>query len=405
MSENTVRAAIEGAARESYGRLLAFLAARSGGDVAGAEDALSEAFLAALRQWPAQGVPVKPEAWLLATARRRLIDMQRRGRVRLAAEDEVRHALELAETMSARDEDFPDERLKLLFVCAHPAIDAAARTPLMLQIVLGVDAGRIAAAFLVTPVAMGQRLVRAKAKIRAAGIPFTIPGRTSFAERVGFVLDAVYAAYTAGWETAAEGGLAAEAISLARLLSRLMPEEPEVLGLQALVLHCEARRAARRDAAGRFVPLPEQDPRRWNRALIHQAETALATAARFRVLGRFQLEAAIQSAHAWRGAEIDWEAIALLYEALVRVSPSLGARIGRAVALGRARGPEVGLGALDELPSGALEAHQPYWAARADLLAESSRPEEARVAYGRAMELCEDGATSEFLAARRARLG
>jgi RNA polymerase sigma-70 factor (ECF subfamily) len=169
VSDSAAHAAIEVAARESYARLLAFLAARSGGDVAGAEDALGEAFLAALRQWPGEGVPLKPEAWLLATARRRLIDMQRRGRVRFAAEDEVRRALEVAERIGEAHEAFPDERLTLLFVCAHPAIDVAARTPLMLQTVLGLDAARIAAAFLVAPAAMSQRLVRAKTKIRAAG--------------------------------------------------------------------------------------------------------------------------------------------------------------------------------------------------------------------------------------------
>lgn len=405
VSETAAHAAIEGAVRESYGRLLAFLAARSGGDVSGAEDALGEAFLAALRQWPSEGVPLKPEAWLLAAARRRLIDMQRRGRVRLAAEDDVRRALDLAQSIGERDEAFPDERLKLLFVCAHPAIDAAARTPLMLQVVLGLDAVRIAGAFLVAPAAMSQRLVRAKTKIRAAGIAFLVPGRDALAERLGFVLDAIYAAYTAGWEIATEGGLATEAIWLARVLVRLMPNEPEAMGLLALVLHCESRRAARRDDEGRFVPLPEQDAQRWDLAMIHEAETALATAARFRSAGRFQLEAAIQSAHARGGEGANWEAIALLYEALVRVSPAWGARIGRAVALGRARGAMIGLAALDELPEEALEAYQPYWAARADLLTELARRDEARTAYARAIALSGDEATREFLRARAARLG
>jgi RNA polymerase sigma-70 factor (ECF subfamily) len=251
---------------------------------------------------------------------------------------------------------------------------------------------------------MSQRLVRAKTKIRAAGIPFLVPDRDALAERLGFVLDAIYAAYTTGWETATEGGLAAEAISLARVLARLLPNEPEAMGLLALVLHCESRRAARRDEEGRFVPLPEQDARRWDRAMIHEAEAALATAARFRSAGRFQLEAAIQSAHARRGEGANWEAIALLYEALVRVSPSWGARIGRAVALGRARGAIVGLAALDELPGQALAEHQPYWAARAELLTELARRGEARTAYARAITLSGDEATRDFLRARSARL-
>lgn len=402
MSGSVAHAAIEGAARESYGRLLAFLAARSGGDVAGAEDALGEAFLAALRQWPVEGVPDKPEAWLLAAARRRLIDMQRRGRVRIAAEDDVRHAIEVARTATEREAAFPDDRLKLLFVCAHPAIDEGARTPLMLQTVLGVDAARIAGAFLVAPAAMSQRLVRAKTKIRAAGIPFVVPGPEVLTERLRFVLDAVYAAYALGWDAGDERGLAKEAIALARLLTRLMPEEPEALGLLALVLHCESRRGAARGPAGEFISLPEQDPGRWDRALIHEAERSLALAARRGAAGRFQLEAAIQSVHARRlqGADIRWESIALLYEALVQVSPALGARIGRAIALGRARGATVGLAALDELPAEALRGHQPYWAARADLLAEAGDAEAARAAYRRAIELTEEPSARRFLEER-----
>ncbi len=402
---------IESAARESYAQLLSFVAARAGDDVAGAEDALGEAFLAALRQWPGNGVPAQPEAWLLATARRRLVDAQRRGQVRHAAVNDLTHAFAAAQAVVDAGQDFPDERLGLLFVCAHPAIDPAARTPLMLQTVLGVEAARIASAFLTSPASMSQRLVRAKAKIRAAGIPFAVPPREDWPERVAFVLDAIYAAYTTGWDEAladapGAGGLATEALWLAQVLVHLLPDEPEALGLLALLLHCQARRPARIDAARRYVPLTEQDTALWDRALVTQAEAALGQAARHGVPGRFQLEAAIQSVHAQRAhtGETNWEAIALLYEALVRHTPALGAQIGRTVALARARGADVGLAALDALPAAALQNHQPYWAARAALLAELHRTNEARTAYTLALGLSEDRAQREFLNQRMVEL-
>jgi RNA polymerase sigma-70 factor (ECF subfamily) len=407
MDETAAHAAIEEAVRDSYGRLVAYLATRCGGDIAGAEDALGDALLAALRQWPLEGVPRKPEAWLLATGRRRLIDMQRRVRVRMQNENAVRRALLEAEVAVEADGDFPDERLRLLFVCAHPAIDPAARTPLMLQTVLGVSVERIASAFLASPLAMAQRLVRTKAKVRAAGIPFVVPGVGALPERLGFVLDAIYAAYSSGWQEFADGSLAREAIDLARMVARMLPDEAEARGLLSLLLHCEARRAARVDASGRYVPLPEQNSAQWNLDMIEEAETELRAAAQRGVMGRFQLEAAIQSVHIRRrfGGAIDWEAIALLYEALVRITPALGARIGRAVALGRARGAKAGLNALEELPFGTLVGHQPFWAARAELLAESGRTDEARDAYNRAIGLSESGAGQDYLVERRERLG
>jgi RNA polymerase sigma-70 factor (ECF subfamily) len=298
------RRAVEQAACDSYGRLLAFLGARWR-DVAAAEDALADAFHAALERWPRDGLPDKPEAWLLTTARHRLIDGARHARVQaeaapdlLAAADE---AQELAEEEGAV---FPDERLKLLFVCAHPAIDAAARTPLMLQTVLGLDAARIASAFLVKPAAMGQRLSRAKAKIRDARIAFELPREDELAPRLEAVLEAIYAAYGSGWDDVAGAdarrkGLAEEALQLGRLLQQLLPEQPEAQGLLALMLHCEARREARR-SGGAYVPLSGQDVRLWSQPLLREAEEVLAAAERAGRLGRFQLEAAIQSVHARR---------------------------------------------------------------------------------------------------------
>lgn len=406
MDGSPATAAVETAARDSYGRLLTFLAARSG-DVAGAEDALGDAFLAALRQWPVEGIPQNPEAWLLSAAKRRWIDAVRRDQTRERSAPMIMRAMETAFDTAESGGEFPDERLKLLFVCAHPAIDPAARTPLMLQTVLGLEADRIAPAFLASPTAMGQRLVRAKAKIRDAGIPFEVPPPEQWPERLAYVLDAVYAAYNAGWEDTSDTGsgahgLAGEAVWLARVLVRLMPGEPETLGLLALMLHCEARRPARFDARGGYVPLTGQDTALWNRALISEAESFLQTAAARNTLGRFQIEAAIQSVHAQRArtGRIEWEIIALLYEALLHHTAALGARISRAIALAHARGPEIGLAALEELPTERLVNHQPYWSAKAHLLAELGRNREARDAYTKAIGLTEEPAVREFLLAR-----
>ncbi len=404
--------AAEAAARESYGRLVAYLSARSR-DVAAAEDALGEAFRAALETWPRDGPPAKPEAWLLAVARRQIIDGARHERVAADAAPFLRLAAERrqAGTAPGGEDDFPDERLKLLFVCAHPAIDAGARAPLMLQTVLGLDAARIASAFLISPTAMGQRLVRAKARIREAGIPFEVPDPGDLADRLGPVLDSVYAAYGAGWEDAAGvdprcRGLAAEAIWLARILVRLVPEEPEARGLLALLLHCEARRSARRSGDGSYVPLADQDTSLWSRPMIDEAEKELAAAAGHRAIGRFQLEAAIQSAHAMRAVtgRSDWPGIALLYEGLVRLAPGLGALVGRAAALANAQGPAVGLEALGTIEPRSIVNYQPYWAVRAHLLVRLGRTEAARECYSRAIGLCEDQAVREFLIRNRDRL-
>src|SRR5215510_8071860 len=250
MSESAVHDAIEAVARDSYGRLIAYIAARTG-DIADAQDALSDALVAALENWPTNGVPNKPEAWLLHVARNRLTDASRRKEVRQKSEEFLQQIAEEAQTVAKVHEYFPDERLKLLFVCAHPAIDPAARTPLMLQAVLGIDAARIASAFLVSPAAMSQRLVRAKSKIRDAGIAFEVPEMDELPNRLEAVLDAIYAAYGAGWEYAVGADphsthLAEEALWLARLVVGLLPDEPEAKGLLALLLHCEARRTARR---------------------------------------------------------------------------------------------------------------------------------------------------------------
>ncbi|HEY3065923.1 MAG TPA: DUF6596 domain-containing protein [Methylomirabilota bacterium] len=401
------RQAAELAARTSYGRLVAYLAA-SWRDVARAEDALGDALVAALETWPQSGVPEKPEAWLLSVARRRLIDGARHASVAAATTDALRIVVERAQEEASMDVQFPDERLKLLFVCAHPAIDEGIRTPLMLQTVLGLDAAAIASAFLVSPATMGQRLVRAKTKIRDAGIHFDLPEAHELPERVEAVLEAIYAVYGTSWDDVAGAdarrrGLAEEAIYLGRLVVGLLPDEPEAGGLLALMLHCEARRPARRDADGRYVPLTDQDVARWSTPLLKEAEQILHAASRPNRPGRFQLEAAIQSVHAARAAtgRTDWDAIALLYEGLLRCAPTIGAHVGHAAALAETRGAAAGLRALDAMPA-AVSAYQPYWALRAHLLRAVGRGDDARDAYGRAIGLTEDGAARAFLVAQAA---
>ncbi|RUY53597.1 RNA polymerase sigma factor [Mesorhizobium sp. M7A.F.Ca.CA.001.13.2.1] len=402
------RAAAETAARQSYGKLVAWLAARTR-DVAAAEDALADAFAAALERWPRTGVPKKPEAWLLAVARRRRVDAVRR---RLTSEAGREHLKLIAEEAEARmtDEDLPDERLRLMFACAHPAIESSVRSPLILQTVLGFDAATIASAFLVSPATMGQRLVRAKSRIRETGIPFRVPEQAELGERLDAVLEAIYAAFAEGWSdpagTETRGrNLATEGIWLGRLVASLLPEEPEALGLLSLMLFAESRRAARRSAAGDFVPLAEQDCLLWDRALIDEAEALLSHAAAKGILGRYQLEAAVQSAHAARRltGRTDWAAIREFYDALLSIAGSPVVAINRAVAIAEAEGAVAGLAALYVLGDDKrLDDYQPYWAARAGLLARLGQVPQACEAYDRAIGLERDPAVRRFLQEKRA---
>jgi predicted RNA polymerase sigma factor len=407
--QEDIHRTIERIARESYGRLVAYLSSRTR-DVAGAEDALSEALVAALTAWPRDGIPRSPEAWLLTTARHSLIDFIRHQQVVLAGEPTLLFLTENSTEASLKttsETRFPDERLKLLFVCAHPAIDPAMHTPLMLQTVLGLDAARIAGSFLVSPKTMGQRLVRAKTKIRDGGIRFEIPQDHELPQRLDAVLEAIYAAFGIGWDDMAGGDqrgrdLAEEAVWLARVLLQLS-DEAEVRGLLALMLHCEARRSARRGPKGQYVPLSEQDPRQWSLPLIEEAEQHLADAARRGRSGRFQLEAAIQSVHAERarGGLADWDAIVLFYEGLIRISPTLGTRTGYAAAIAEAQGPEAGLAVLDAIESDPVAGYQPYWAVRAHVLRRLAKSCESFEAYDRAIGLAEDPAVREFLLQKR----
>lgn len=398
------RRAAELAARHSYGRLVAYLTAQTR-DVMAAEDALGDAFLTALKTWPENGVPQNPEAWLLVSARHRLIDAARRTQV----QDKILANLKLngLESQTERSLDsvsFPDDRLKLLFVCAHPAIDPAIHTPLMLQTVLGLSAAQIASAFLVAPTTMSQRLVRAKAKIRDAGIAFELPDAKELPLRLAAVLEAIYAAYTNAWEIVNGGdpqhrGLAEEAVWLARLCVQLIPQEPEARGLLALMLYCESRRDARRTTDGAYVPLLQQDTQFWSQPMLDEAEHELAQAATFKQLGRFQLEAAIQSVHIQRAVtqQVNWDALVLLYEGLVQLSPTLGALVNQAAAIAEAQGFDQGLVRLTALPAEAVKNYQSYWALKAYLLKQLGCQSDAQRAYERAIGLTEDAAIREFL--------
>ena len=393
-------------ARESYGRLVAFLAKRTR-DVAAAEDALSEAFAAALVDWPRKGIPANPQAWLMAVAKRKAIDGSRRNQVSTASQD---HVLLLREELAAIEaNDIPDERLALMFACAHPAIDPNIRSPLILQAVLGIDATDIGSAFLVTPAAMGQRLARAKHKIKVAGIPFGVPGRAELGERLDAVLEAIYAAYTKGWNDPAnsENDLAEEAIWLGQLVVDLLPVEAEANGLLALMLFLQSRRNARRSATGKFVPLNEQAPELWDRRMMDEAERLLRGASAMETIGRYQLEAAIQSAHASRRftGVTDWKAIAGLYDALFKLTLSPVVAINRAVALAEIEGPEAGLAALPALAAHPeLVQFQSFHAVRAVLLKRCGRFVEAIAAYELAIGLEDSAAVQEFLMEKQGEL-
>lgn len=398
------RRAAELAARNSYGRLVAYLAAQTR-DVVAAEDALGDAFLSALKTWTESGVPKNPEAWLLVTARNRLIDAGRRSQVHDKVLNTFKfNELEFASEPSLESVTFPDDRLKLLFICAHPAIDSSIHTPLMLQTVLGLNAAQIASAFLVAPATMSQRLVRAKTKIRDAGIAFELPEEKDLPIRLAAVLEAIYAAYTNAWETVdgsdpRHRGLAEEAIWLARLCVQLMPTEPEARGLLALMLYCESRRDARRTSDGCYVPLLQQDTSLWSQMAIAEAEKELAQAATLKQLGRFQLEAAIQSIHAQRAIaqKVNWQALALLYAGLIRISPTFGALVSHAAAIAETQGIEEGLMHLKAIPLESVKNYQPYWALKAYLFKQLGAKSEAKQAYARAIGLTEDSAIREFL--------
>jgi RNA polymerase sigma-70 factor (ECF subfamily) len=402
--------------RDDAGRTVATLS-RALGDIALAEDALQDAYLAALERWPRDGFPAQPSRWILATARNRAIDRLRRERV---GREKLRRlaALEIPAPPAAGavGDDavnaVPDDRLGLMFACCHPALGVEARIALTLRTLAGLTVEEIADAFLVPHATMAQRLVRVKRKIRESAIPFDVPPAERLPERLDDVCTVVYLIFNEGY-TASAGDrlvrreLCDEAIRLGRVLASLMPQEPEVMGLLALMLYHDSRREARVAPDGSMLTLPEQDRSVWDQTKIAQANDLLARATRHRAPGPYQLQAAIAFAHAKAASpqDVDWAGIAELYGHLERMTPSPIVSLNRAVAIGFAYGPTAGLAALDALPQDALAAYHPYHVARADALTRLGRPVDARDAYRSALARTQNAAEQGYLRAKLHELG
>lgn len=386
--------ALDQAARKAGGRIIAALAARYR-DLDLAEDAFAEACARALETWPTRGEPTDTAAWLYRTAQRSALDMLRRRRTRERLQPDRPAPPPTAEELMAADASLiPDERLRLIFVCCHPAVAIEARAALTLRLVCGLSVAEIAAAFLVSEAALAQRLTRAKRKIADAGVPFEVPGPDAWPERLEAVLSTLEVAYAKAHEDAAGAGphaaYAAEMLGLTRVLADLVPREPEALALAATVRYAEARRPARLDEAGAMIPLSEQDPALWRQPMIEAGDAYLGRAAALGPLGRRGLQAAVHGTWCSRRSPQEpapWPRVLQIYDAMLTIRDDVIVRLNRAVALAEVFGVAEALAEIEGLDHDALSGFLPYHAVRADLLRRLGRDDEARAAYDAALAL------------------